>query len=418
MSSAAPGQQRSSGQGIGPGVRLEEQWSTSPALPDSGVPLFLGTLARLPSGLPLSLEARRGLEASPLVSFRQFLQRYGAQEHSLLGRSLRAYFANGGGPAYVCSALGPGAEGLEEALAEAAALEAVDLICAPGWTDLALQQRLLAYCAETGERSVLLDAPNMGLLSRAQALAEADAHAKVLSAHPAAAYGALYYPWLRWGAQDERGGPSSSALLADVLPPSGALAGLFARQDRAIGAHCAPANVRIEGAVDVTHVADGSLIDRTPVEIAPAWESGGSAARLNLLRPLRQRGVVVWGARTLSPNLEQAWIGTQRLLRMIVRHVRRLLEGLTFESNDLSAWMRVHRSLSSYLMQLFQRGALVGSTPEAAWFVKCDHENNPLSIRQQGQLVVELGVAPTRPLEFLVLRILHSEQQTVITGAA
>lgn len=385
-----------------PGVIVEERWTRAPVLPDSGVPLFVGSLSALAATFDSSVELK------PLSSFAAFELRYGSnQSDSVLARSLRGYFANGGGPCFVLSSLAEDAGNLASILETSLSLEGVDLVCVPGLTTLEGQKVLLAHALQSGERFVLLDAPLNASFTAEAALSAATQHAQSLQSLPGASQAALYFPWVKVAEGDAFSEGRGSRFATVLLPPSGLLAGLYSRLDREVGVQSAMANVTLAGALDVTAMLD-----------APGLEQDASGALLNLLKPTRRRGIVPWGCRTLSADPQWAWVNTRRLVLTVARHARTLLEQLAFEINDIRTWMRVHRSLGNYLSTLYQAGALIGQTPGEAWFVKCDDENNPLEVRNQGQLIVELGLAPTRPLEYIVLRILHSADQTIISQAS
>jgi hypothetical protein len=130
---------------------------------------------------------------------------------------------------------------------------------------------------------------------------------------------------------------------------------------------------------------------------------------INCLRALPGRGIRVMGTRTLA--LEETWryISVRRLFLSLRRRLVRELAWVAFEPNDWRLWLRLHRELGGLLEALFQQGTLKGDTPEEAFYVKCDSENNPPEVREQGGLVLEIGLAPATPREFIVLQLVQRE---------
>ena len=334
--------------------------------------------------------SERGAPCTPAA-----LQRYDAFRAAFgtsasggyLAQAVEGFFANGGELCYVVRAdLGdPG--WLTKGLAALAPVEDVDLVCAPDIMAaapdrrLALQHELLEHCAATGGRFAILDAlPGNSLAGVLAQRGEFGSR-----------FGALYYPWIRTA--DGR-----------ALPPSGHIAGIYARADRQAGFYAAPANQEIAGALDL---------------VPPPGPGDGAAlyaAGVNELRALPGRGIRVWGARTLAGprNAEWADVNVCRLFITVGRWIERAMVTMTFAPNELSLWIRVRRELSDYLWGLWRQGGLMGESPEAAFYVKCDAETNPPEVRAAGLLVTEVGLAPIAPAEFIVARIVQRDGQTAI----
>jgi phage tail sheath protein FI len=196
------------------------------------------------------------------------------------------------------------------------------------------------------------------------------------------AFAAMYYPWLVVG---EEGGR--------VVPPSGHVAGLIARTDLSQGVHRAPANYAIEGVTALSHplseTEHGILND----------------LGINALRPLPGRGIRVFGARTLSSESDWRYLNVRRLLLMIEEAVEDANQWAVFEPNNPLLRQILTHNLNSFLDTLWRAGALAGSSPEAAYQVKCDFENNPPSVIDAGQLIAEIAVAPAVPFEFIRFRL-------------
>jgi len=196
------------------------------------------------------------------------------------------------------------------------------------------------------------------------------------------AFAAMYYPWLVIGETGDR-----------LVPASGHVAGLIARTDLAQGVHRAPANYTLEGVTALSHPLNetehGILNDQG----------------INALRVLPGRGIRVFGGRTLSSESEWRYLNVRRLVLMIEEAVEDANQWAVFEPNNPLLRQILSHSLNSFLDTLWRAGALAGSTPEAAYRVKCDVENNPQAVVDAGQLVAEVAVAPTVPFEFIRFRL-------------
>ena len=200
-------------------------------------------------------------------------------------------------------------------------------------------------------------------------------------------YGALYFPWIT-----VRDALDPQSMVH--VPPSGHIAGIYSRSDAQRGVHKAPANEPILGAVNVayrvTHQEQGVL---NPVGV-------------NVIRLFALDGIRVWGARTLAASSsESRYLNVRRLLIMIEQSIKRSTSWLVFEPNDQKLWKSIRRDVSAFLTLVWRDGALFGETPEQAFFVKCDDETNPPEIIDAGQLVIQIGVAPVKPAEFVIFRI-------------
>lgn len=382
-----------------PGVRRED--FLAPARPGlrTGVPAFLGYASAGPVDAPVEL-----------VRAADFAPRFGPPlPGGWLAAAVGAFFRNGGGRCRVVRLDGARGEpdALRRALSALEADEAVDLVCAPdamrGVVALAagaagrplyqaeldearraswaLQALLLEHCAATGDRMALLDSVpgdgRDGVLEQRGALRGTN--------------GALYYPWLV-----AEGGV--------LVPPCGHVAGVYARGDAAEGVHRAPANARLEGALDVERLLD----EAAQGELDPAG--------INCIRAFAGRGVRVWGARTLSAEPEWTQVGVRRLFLALRRWIALNLAGVAFEPSGPLLWARVGRELGGYLAELYRRGALRGRTPGEAFYVRCDAALNPPAVRAAGVLVTEVGLAPALPGEFVVVRFTHGPGGVDLAG--
>ncbi|MBU3967795.1 MAG: phage tail sheath subtilisin-like domain-containing protein [Euryarchaeota archaeon] len=202
-------------------------------------------------------------------------------------------------------------------------------------------------------------------------------------------YGALYYPWV---------------IVSDPLnpkkkkyvPPSGAIAGSYAHTDSVRGVHKAPAGI-----------SDGYLDSVSDIEriITKSEHDGLNPVGINVIRSFPTSGIVIWGARTLSADPEWKYINIRRLFLFLEESIDKGTQWLVFEPNSPALWGSVIRNITAFLLRVWRDGALFGSTPEEAFYVKVDAENNPPEVRDAGQLIIEVGVAPVKPAEFVIIRI-------------
>ncbi len=200
-------------------------------------------------------------------------------------------------------------------------------------------------------------------------------------------FAALYFPWLR--VVD----PQAAREPTRLVPPSGHVAGTVAGADLAVGVHKAPANVRIEWAVDASIALDD--------------ERHGilNGAGINALLATGGRGLRVQGARTVSSDPDWRFVNVRRLISMIEKALEAALQWAVFEPNHAFTRARATMSITVFLLELHEAGMLAGATPDESFVVQCDLDNNPAAERDLGRLIVEIGVAPSKPFEFVVLRV-------------
>jgi phage tail sheath protein FI len=287
----------------------------------------------------------------------------------------------------------PGAIGLNNYNAALAALEKVDgvnMVCAPdaaGKVDILAA--VLAHCEQRmRDRFAILDAgttanlPDPGT-SRAVALRQ--------RLDSPAGFAALYFPWIVINDPLSRTGNDTL-----LVPPSGHIAGIYARSDTQRGVHKAPANEFITGAIDL----ERALNDTDQGEIN---DVGINALRVfpGSARP------IVWGARTTAPPDQVAWryVNVRRLFLFVEKSLQVGIRWAVFEPNDRSLWKKLERTIGEFLTRVWRSGALFGKTAAEAFYVKIDDELNPEPIRALGQIIIEIGIAPVRPAEFVIVRI-------------
>lgn len=184
-----------------------------------------------------------------------------------------------------------------------------------------------------------------------------------------------------------------------IIPPSGAVAGVYAGVDRKTGVWKAPANISVKGIRGLTVVIKDNDQESMNVDL----QSGKS---VNVIREFTGKGFLVWGARTLAGNdNEWKYVSIRRLFLMVEESVKKATQPFVFEPNDANTWTKIKLMIDNYLFQLWKNGALQGSKPEHAYYVSVGLGK---SMSQQdileGKLIVEVGMAPVRPAEFIVLR--------------
>lgn len=242
-----------------------------------------------------------------------------------------------------------------------------------------VQTAMITHCEKMRYRFALLDAPP-GM--NAQQIKEWRE-----SVNYDTSYAALYYPWIQ--VADLSGGGRTTKL----VPPSGHIVGIYNRTDAERGAHKAPANEVVRGALDLeTNITKGEQDTLNPIGI-------------NCIRSFPGRGIRVWGARTLSSDGAWRYINVRRLFILVGASLDAGMQWVVFEPNDSTLWAKVRRDVTSFLRIIWRTGALFGTTPQQAFYVKCDAEINPPEVRDLGQLIIEVGLAPVKPAEFVIFRI-------------
>jgi len=248
-----------------------------------------------------------------------------------------------------------------------------------------------AYCQNRGDCFLVADAP-LGLNPQA-ALQFKQGTGDYAGNAFNTSYAALYYPWIQ----------ASDPLTGGIkpVPPSGAIVGTYSATDVARGVHKAPAGIN-EG-----YLNSAVGVERT---VTKGEQELLNPEGINVIRSFPGAGIVVWGARTLSADAQWKYINVRRLLLFIEESIEQGTQWVVFEPNDRSLWAKVKRDVSSFLSVVWQGGALFGSTPQEAFFVKVDDENNPPEVRDLGRLIIDVGVAPVKPAEFVVFRIAQMTQ--------
>ena len=343
-----------------PGVYQEELRPAPPPLFRTAVTAFLGEMPD------------NGLQ--PVTRFSQFQRLAVGNAGPFLQAAVRGFFDNGGELCFVVPASFPQAF-------EALEVTGCDLVC---WPELMqrpqnavqTQQMLLDHCDRSGDRMAIFDPLPDETLQ--------DAVTQWSELH--GVNGAIYFPWVL-----VRSGPPGQLV---AVPPCGHIAGVYARIDRQFGVFDAPANVDLEGVQDLqTALSDASQDLGDPHNV------------INCLRAFPGRGIRVWGARTVSGQINWRYVSVRRLFITLRRWINTNMAHLALETNDHRLWARMRRQLNTYLESLFRAGALKGTSPQEGFYIRCDATNNTAADREAGRVNVEIGLAPAVPAEFIVARL-------------
>lgn len=277
-----------------------------------------------------------------------------------------------------------GVSDYQKALASLARIDDVNIVAAPGVTDAGIQQALITHCETLKDRFAVLDSPRGAGISGPGSVAE-----RRPAVDSASGYAALYYPWLRV--------PPAEGILPLLVAPSGHVAGLYARIDNNRGVHKAPAGTEatLNGVLGVeTLLSDteqGDLNMTYGVNVVRVFQAGGRA--------------VVWGARTTATNKNWQYVNIRRLFLFLEESIQEGIRWAVFEPNNLELWQKLKRTISAFLAQQWRDGALFGATEKDAFYVRIDEALNPPDQRALGRLTIEIGVKPSYPAEFIVVRI-------------
>jgi uncharacterized protein len=258
----------------------------------------------------------------------------------------------------------------------------ISIVAIPGRTSQPVQQALIDHCELMRYRFAVLDS------LEGDGVAELQEQRGLFDSR----YAALYYPWLRIN-DPFPDNPRINSLIS--IPSSGYMMGIYARSDIERGVHKAPANEVIRGISDLEF------------KLTKEEQDILNPRNINVLRNFRDdnRGLRVWGARTLSSDPDWKYINVRRLFIFIEKSIDRGTQWVVFESNDEPLWQRVKRVIAAFLTQVWRDGALMGKTPDEAFFVKCDRTTMTQNDIDNGRLIVQVGIAPVKPAEFVIFRI-------------
>ena len=297
--------------------------------------------------------------------------------------ALDAGGADGNAPS-AADIVGGGAPGSRTGLKALEDVDDISIIAAPGLTDLVVQNALIEQCERLKYRFAILD-PKEHAGGAAPTVPDILAQRNQYDTK----YAAIYYPRLMM---------TKPLTTLDVpVPPSGHMAGIYARVDVERGVHKAPANEVVR---DITGYE--LIVNKETQEIL-----NPSPKNVNVFRDFRGdgRGLRIWGARCITSETEWKYINVRRLFIFLEKSLDIGTQFVVFEPNDERLWARVRQLISNFLTNVWRDGALMGTKPEEAFFVKCDRTTMTQDDLDNGKLIVIVGVAPVKPAEFVIIRI-------------
>ena len=375
------------GQYLSPGVYVEEVAGTPPI---AGVGTStVGFIGQVTTGGGFTMPAKPDgsgpytvapVDAPRLVTdFTQFKNQFGDFQagNLTLAHAVFGFFNNGGTRCWVARTADlTNAGNVGTTLGTFAAIDEIAMVAAPGARVKAVQEAITAHCSNLKDRFAILDGQVTATLTPA-AIGGGTGNTD---------YAALYFP------QIQVFDPVSQGNI--YVPPSGHVAGIYARVDASRGVHKAPANEVVRGALGLEY------------SLSKGEQDGLNPGGINCIRSLNGN-IRVWGARTLGgdANGEYKYVNVRRLLIYLRESIDRGTQFVVFEPNAQPLWKKIIRSVSAFLTNVWRDGALFGVTPEQAFFVKCDETTNPPEVRDLGQVVTEIGVAVVKPAEFVIFRI-------------
>jgi len=242
----------------------------------------------------------------------------------------------------------------------------------------AVQLAMIAHCELMGNRVAVLDPPP-------ELSAQDIREWRVNGAGYDSKYATLYWPWIKVF------DPATGSNI--FVPPSGHILGVWGRNDDTRGVHKAPANEVIRGVIDLE------------LNITATEQELLNPVGVNCIRTFPGRGIRIWGARTLSSDPAWRYVSIRRLFNYLEESILNGTQWAVFEPNDRALWAKIRRTIAAFLVNEWRKGALFGSTPDEAFYVKCDDETNPAEGIDAGQVVCEIGVAPVKPAEFVIFRL-------------
>jgi phage tail sheath protein FI len=396
-----------------PGVYVEEV--PSAVRPIAGVgtstAAFIGVAADLTgpwdpdkgSGMPVrpsgeAYEQADALVPRPVSGWTEFVELFGEIQtgNRYLAHAVYGFFDNGGTRCFVArvpdiAGLG---KGVDSVLRRLETVDEVALVAAPLPPEVpaaalsAAQAALVAHCGRMQDRVAILD-PVRDVTGDNLVVSADDSGIHRPAADPKG-YGAFYFPWIE--VADPLGGPGERV----SVPPSGHVAGIYARSDATRGVHKAPANEVVVGALG-THYPIGKIL-----------QGSLNPLGVNCIRGF-DGTIKVYGARTLAsdPQGDPEWryVNTRRLVNYLRESIDEGTQWVVFEPNAADLWSKIRRNVGAFLNSVWATGALLGATPEQAFFVRCDETTNRPEVSEQGQVVIDIGVAIVRPAEFVVFRL-------------
>lgn len=387
---------------LAPGVYVEEVPSAVKPIAGVGTSTagFVGVSANIPAA---SMPARpaggnyaqaAALDPEPLNSWEEFKQKYGdfQEANQYLAHAVYGFFNNGGTRCWVNRVTT--LDDIDEAIDQFESIDEITIVAAPLPPDTtpaalnAIQDKLVSHCQNMEDRVAILDCAR-DIAADNLVISTDDTGIWRPAANPKG-YGAFYFPWI------EVADPLQPAGTRIAVPPSGHLAGVYARSDGQRGVHKAPANEVILGALGVRY------------RVSKILQASLNPQGVNCIRPF-DGTIKVWGARSLAsdPAGDPEWqyVNVRRLFNFLRESIDQGTQWVVFEPNTPALWAQIRRNITAFLTTVWSNGALFGNTAAEAFYVRCDETTNPPEVRDLGQVVTEIGVAVVKPAEFVIFRI-------------
>lgn len=331
-----------------------------------------------------------------VTSWGQFVRNYGRYEKNQaphLPPAVQGFFANGGSRCFVVRVKAEADDGdyvgtdngrgVMTGLQALKKIDDINIVCVPGITAKTVQLAMISHCESMQDRVCILDPEkdaDMNAIQRQRA--------DVVSAK---GFAALYYPPIKVPVETMK--DDHVELVHALISPSGHVAGIYARSDTERGVHKAPSNATIQDALELE------------VRITQEEQDILNPKGINCIRAFPGRGIRVWGARTTSLDPLWKYVNVRRFLLYLEESIDKGTRWAVFETNNDTLWARVAARINEFLTRLWRDGALTGTKPEEAFFVKCGRTTMTQEDIDNGRLICLIGVAPMKPAEFVIFRI-------------
>jgi phage tail sheath protein FI len=313
-----------------------------------------------------------------VTSWSDFVSKFGglaSNPRMYLGYAVDSFFKNQGKRAYIVRVASEGTD-YPKGISCLEKVDGVNVLAIPGQTSKSVQQALVDHCQKFNRFAILDSGPNV---DSSAVIAQKN------SISSTKGYAAFYYPWVKVYDPDLRD--------YVLIPPSGAIAGVYARTDIERGVHKAPANVAVTGMADM----ERNLTDTEQESL--------NLQGINVIRSLPGRGMLVWGARTVASDPTWKYVNVRRLFIHLEESISKGTRWVVFEPNNEKLWASVKQAITDFLIQEWKGGALLGRTQEEAFFVRCDRTTMTQNDLDNGRFVVIVGVAPIKPAELMAFRV-------------
>lgn len=340
-------------------------------------------------------------EPQLVTSWEEFKNHFGdlipankALDHKVLAQAVYGFFNNGGTRCWVVRVESADKlNNLPEVLEKLEVVDEIAMVAVPGATKPTQQNAIIAHCEKMKDRVAILDGTqtptaltSAAIRGKVEANSSSSPPQEEIAPTQESSHAALYFPWIKiFDAEN-------NAIV--VQPPSGHIAGIYARVDGTRGVVKAPANESIRGAIDLER------------KLTSDHQDGLNPEGINVIRAFNGN-IKVWGARTLGGdrNQEFKYISTRRYFNFLRESIDEGTQFAVFEPNTPALWQQITRNVSDFLLGQWRNGALFGEKPEQAFFVRCNAETNPADARERGEVITEVGVAIAKPTEFVIFRI-------------